>query len=63
MEEEIIPLVGDDDVQSEGARSEGVITRLADYDVNVLRKYLRKEEMKVRDVDKASEASFRKSHA
>jgi NhaP-type Na+/H+ or K+/H+ antiporter len=62
VEEEIIPLVGDDDAQSEGARSEGVITRLADYDVNVFRKYLRKEEMKVKDVEKVSEASFRKSH-
>lgn len=58
-EEEIIPLAGDDDVQSEGARSEGVITRLADYDVNVVRKYLRKEERRdVKGVDKASDASY-----
>lgn len=55
-QEETAPFRGDIEIESDGERSEGVITRLEDFDVRVAQKYLRKNA--IRDVDKASEVEL-----
>lgn len=55
-QEETAPFRGDIELESDGERSEGVITRLEDFDVRVAQKYLRKNA--IRDVDKASEVEL-----